>query len=73
MDEMRRIKMRDRSILFLIGIGIALLGFVLFVWAMFIAPYQVDNNVTLFVISGVVFFVVGCITILIGAFADNND
>ena len=65
--------MRNKLALGMIGFGIATLGALIFLWAIFIAPYQIDNNVTPFVISGGLFVLLGGVLMTIAAWIERNN
>jgi len=65
--------MRNKFTLGMIGFGLATLGSLIFVWAMFIAPYQIDNNVTPLVIGGGLFVLLGGVLMTIAAWIERNN
>jgi len=67
MDKIRRYEMRNSFALGMIGFILAIIGALIFLWAMFIAPYQIDNNVTPFVIGGGLFILMGGVAMAIAA------
>ena len=73
MDEMRRIKMREKFALGMIGFILAIIGSLIFVWAMYIAPYQIDNDVTPLVIGGGLFVLLGGVLMTIAAYIERNN
>lgn len=72
MDKIRRYEMRDKFALGLIGFALSILGALLFLWAMFIAPYQIDNDVVPFIIGGGLFILIGGVSMAIAARLNND-
>lgn len=64
--------MRNNFALGMIGFIVAIIGALIFVWAMFIAPYQIDNNVTPMVIGGGLFILMGGVIMAIAARLDHD-